>query len=302
MKSMFWPCFIVTGSLLLCCGCEATKHEDFIGSAVVEAQTYQAATTSQGTVLATYKEEGMSVGRDELIAVIDTVPLMLKLNEVLAAQAQLSQTIAAKKAEISSQNFDVKGVQREYRRITELVDKGSLPSQQKDNLQTQSDAASLRLKAGRLTLESMFKQEKTLQVQAAQLRDQLQRCYVKAPCDGVILTRYKNPGEVALPGNPLYEIGKYDTMEIDFYVTQPMLPRFKLGASVRIRLDNGNGDRKNSGIFLPAVITWISGDAEFSPKNIQTRESRNELVFKIRALAPNKDGLLKRGLPVEVWR
>ena len=283
-------------------GCEATKNEDFIGSAIVETQTYQIATTSQGMLTAVLKEEGMTARTDELVAVIDTIPLTLKLGEINAAQAQLAQTIASKRAELASQDDDRKGTEREYRRISGLVEKGSLPSQQKDKLETQSDVVKLRLKAGEYALGSLLAQEKTLQAQLSQLRDQIRRCYVKTPVTGVILTRYKSLGEVCLPGNPIYEIGKYDTMRIDFYVTQPMLPQLHLGGLVRIRLDTFSTEGNQEALFIPASICWISGDAEFSPKNIQTRESRNELVFKIRALAPNKDGSLKRGLPVEVWK
>jgi len=287
---------IVIAALL---GCEATKHKDFIGSAVVETQTCQIATTSQGMIAAVLKEEGMTVGRDELVAVIDTVPLTLKLGEIYAAQAQLAQTIAAKKAELSLQENDQKSAEREFRRIAELVEKGSLPSQQKDNLETQTDAVKIRLKAVGFALGSLLAQGKTLQAQTEQLRDQIRRCYVKAPRNGVILTRYKNQGEVCLAGNPMYEIGQYDTMRIDFYVAQPVLPEMRLGQAIRVRLDVSQKEKE---IFVPASISWIGNDAEFSPKNIQTRESRNELVFKIRALAPNKNGLLKRGLPVEVWK
>jgi HlyD family secretion protein len=279
--------------------CEATKHKDFIGSAVVEAQTYQIATTSQGMIMAALKEEGMRVQTDELVAVIDTIPLTLKMGEIVAAQAQLAQSIASKRAELSVQDNDLKGAQREFQRISQLVEKGSLPSQQKDNLETQSDAVKLRSKAIGFALGSMLAQEKTFQAQTSELRDQISRCYVKAPATGVVLTRYKNQGEVCLPGNPIYEIGKYDTVQIDFYVTQPMLPELRLGQLVRIRLDVSQKEKE---LFVPAGISWIGNDAEFSPKNIQTRESRNELVFKIRSLAPNKDGLLKRGLPVEVWK
>jgi HlyD family secretion protein len=279
--------------------CEATKHKDFIGSAVVEAQTYQIATTSQGTIMAVLKEEGMRVQAEELVAVIDTIPLTLKMGEITAAQAQLAQSIASKRADLSVQDNDVKGAQREFQRISKLVDKGSLPSQQKDNLETQSDDVKLRLKAGGFVLGSLVAQEKTFEAQAAQLRDQIRRCYVKAPATGVVLTRYKNQGEVCLPGNPMYEIGRYDTMQIDFYVPQPMLPQVHLGQAVRVRLDVSQKEKE---LFVPATISWINNEAEFSPKNIQTRESRNELVFKIRSLAPNKDGLLKRGLPVEVWK
>jgi HlyD family secretion protein len=280
-------------------GCEGTKHKDFLGSAVVDAQTFQIATTSQGAITAIMKEEGMPVAAGELVALIDTVPLTLKRGEILAAQTQLSQTIAGKRMDLATLENDKKAAEREFKRIADLVEKGSLPSQQKDNLETQSGDVSLRVKAAGYALGSLMAQEKTLQAQWAQLRDQIQRCYVRAPAAGVVLTRYKNTGEVSLPGNPIYEVGKYDTMRIDFYVTQPMLPELRLGQAVRVRLD---ASRKEAAKFAPAAISWIGSDAEFSPKNIQTRESRNELVFKIRCLAPNKEGVLKRGLPVEIWR
>ena len=269
---------------------------------MAEAQTYQIATTAQGTIVALYKEEGQNVAKGELVAVIDTVPTVLRLGELSASLAELNNSIAAKKTEVSSQESDVKGVEREYKRITTLVSQGSAPSQQKDNLETQVESSNLRVQANRTTLAALQAKINTINAQKAELLDLLSRCYVRAPASGTVLTKYKNLGEVALPGNSILEIGKYDTMQVDFYVTQPMLPSFKLGQNVRIRLDNEAPGAKEKQIFLAAQIAWISSDAEFSPKNIQTRESRNELVFKIRAMAANTNGQLKRGLPVEVWR
>lgn len=282
--------------------CSSTRSKDFIGSAVVEAQTYQIATTAQGTIVALYKDEGQQVAKGELVAVIDTVPFVLKLNEIFASLAELTNSISAKKVEVSSQESDVKGVEREYKRIATLVAQGSAPSQQKDNLETQVQSSSLRMQANKSTLSALQAKINTINAQKAELMDQVSRCYVRAPVSGTVLTKYKNLGEVALPGNSIFEIGKYDTMQIDFYVPQTMLAGFKLGLAVRIRLDDQGGANTRKETFVPAQITWISSDAEFSPKNIQTRESRNELVFKIRALAANKDGMLKRGLPVEVWK
>ena len=282
--------------------CTGTNSKDFIGSAVVEAQTYLIATTAQGTIVTLTKDEGQQVREGELVAILDTVPLILKLDEISSALAELGSTITSKKTEISSQESDVKGVDREYKRMSTLVQQGSAPSQQKDNLGTQFESSKLRVQANRSVLSSLQAKINTLNAQRAELLDQLSRCYVHSPAAGVILTKYKNLGEVALPGNPVFELGKYDTMQVDFYVTQPMLPTFKLAQSVRIRLDSEAPDKKEKETFIPALVTWMSNDAEFSPKNIQTRESRNELVFKIRAMAPNPDGLLKRGLPVEVWR
>ena len=282
--------------------CDSTNSKDFIGSAVVDAQTYQIATTAQGTITALYKEEGQRVGRGELVAVIDTVPFVLKLNELSAALAELGNTITSKKVEISSQESDVKGVDREYKRISTLVQQGSAPSQQKDNLETQFESSRLRVNANRSVLSALQAKINTINAQRAELLDQLSRCYVRAPVSGVVLTKFKNLGEVALPGNSVFEIGAYDTMQMDFYVPQTMLAGFKLGQTVRVRLDDqGSADKKKE-TFASARISWISSDAEFSPKNIQTRQSRNELVFRVRATVANSGGLLRRGLPIEVWR
>jgi HlyD family secretion protein len=301
-KRVLLVALATTASIVFCLQCSSTNSKDFIGSAVVDAQTYQIATTAQGTIVDLFKEEGQQVTKGEPVAVLDTVPLVLKLDEISASLAELTNTISSKKEEISSQESDVKGVDREYKRTSTLVQQGSAPAQQKDNLQTQYESSKLRVKANRSVLSSLQAKISTLNAQRAELLDQLSRCYVHSPASGVILTKFKNLGEVALPGNPVFELGKYDTMQVDFYVTQPMVASFRLGQAVRIRLDDEAPNQKKEQVFCPATISWISSDAEFSPKNIQTRESRNELVFKIRALAPNQNGLLKRGLPVEVWR
>ena len=102
--------------------------------------------------------------------------------------------------------------------------------------------------------------------------------------------------EAALPGRPLVEIGKTDTLWADFFVGQQQLAKFKLGQALRLRLDTGGEP-----LWIPAKLTWISTEAEFTPKGVQTREARNDLVFRARALAANPQGELKRGLPVEVW-
>ncbi len=282
--------------------CNSTNSKGFIGSAVVETRTYQIATTAQGTIVALYKDEGDRVAAGELVAILDTVPIILKLNEIMSTFAELNNTIMSKKAEISSQESDVNGVDREYKRIATLVQQGVVPSQQKDNIETQYESSKLRVQSNRSMLSGLQAKLNTFNAQRAVILDQLSRCYVRSTVSGVILTKYKNLGEVTAAANPLFELGKYDTMQVDFYITQPMLPSFAVGASVRIRVDNEVPGQKDKQIFLPAVITWISNDAEFSPKNIQTRESRNELVFKIRAMAPNQNNLLKRGLPVEIWR
>jgi len=284
-------------------GCDRAAKNGFLGSAVVEIRTWQVSSAVAGQIAAVYKEEGDRVEAGELLAVIDTVPLTLKGRELAALYVELNQQLAAKASELSAGATDVEGLKREVDRISGLADRGSVPSQQRDNLKTQHESASRKMKAAELALAGFAARRKVLDAQQAQLDDQVRRCYIRSAQAGSILTRYRSAGELAGPAFPLYELGAGDTVEIDFFVPQPALSGLVAGGTVRIRLD-AQPDRTDTEKEknVNATITWISDNAEFSPKNIQTRETRNELVFKVRARAANGDGLLKRGLPVEVWK
>jgi HlyD family secretion protein len=298
----YLPLVGALAALALVCGCAGKTSKDFIGSAVAQSQTYQVATTAQGNIVALYSDEGLPVKAGDVLAIVDTVPTLLRREELKQSTAQQEAGIAAKRAEIKSNEVDLAGAEREYKRAADLVAKGSLPGQQADNLQTVLESAKLKIEANRKTLEALLDGAQASRVRIAQLNDQLSRSYVKAPAAGVVLTRYRNLGEVVGPGNPLFEVGAFDTLTVDFFVPQTMLALVKYGQPVRIRLDSEGAAGRSKEIFVAGVITWVSDEAEFSPKNIQTRESRNELAFRVRATVPNPQGLLKRGLPVEVWR
>jgi HlyD family secretion protein len=281
-------------------GCAGRTDPDFIGSAVVEAQTYQVTSLVQGRLAGLYKQEGQPVEAGELLAVVDTITFILQLQEAEGGLAELTAGKRARENEIKAAQAEIRGLERDYARIEPLVKEGSLPPQQGDKLASALDAARLKLSAGKDMLLSLAGKQQGLEARIAQIREQLRRCYLRAPASGRVLTRYKNPEEAAAPGQPVYEIGKEDTLQVDFFVPQAMLADIKYGQTVRLRIDSRNADEE--GVHIPASVSWIGHEAEFSPKNIQTRESRNELVFRVRALAANKDGMLKRGLPVEVWK
>ena len=282
--------------------CTKKQDPNFLGSAVIESRTYQIAGMSQGMVIDVYKQEGAPVESNELLAIIDTVPIMLRLAEVGAGFSELEQMVAAKRAEKAALEVEIRGLAREFGRIGELADKGSVPVKQKDDLGTKVKSANQKLNAARHMLKSLEEKKHTLEANRALLADRLAKCYLRAPSKGIVVSRYKNPGEVVGPGMPVLEVATFDTLYADFFVPQPVLAELAYGQNVRIRIDTRDENGKDSEQFVPAVISWISAEAEFSPKNIQTRESRNELVFKVRAQAANPDGILKRGLPVEVWK
>jgi HlyD family secretion protein len=290
------------GAVYLCV-CDRAAEKGFLGSAVVEVETYQVTTTVAGQIVALYKDEGQAVDSAAVIAVIDTIPLTLSLREIAANTAELRQQISSQQSNVESAKSDLRGAKREYDRIRALADKGSAPTQQKDGLQTQYESGQYREKSQGQILAGLLARRDALAAREAELRDQLRRCYVTSPCKGTVLTRYRNIGEVAGPAAPIFEMGRYDSVQVDFYVPQPLLADLGAGSPVRIRLDRGRTTKdRSTERFVPAVVSWLSDDAEFSPKNIQTRESRNELVFRVRAVAANAERLLKRGLPVEVWR
>jgi HlyD family secretion protein len=291
---------VLTGLALCALGCnQLQNNKDFLGSAVVESRTWLVATTAAGPILAMNRDEGQPVARGELLAVIDTVPLALQKQEVIAGMSELAASISSQEAQNKSLATDVAGTEREFGRASQLAKQGSATEQLRDNLGTQLQATQLKLMASKHMISSLQAKDKGLIIRRRQIEEQLRRCYVTAPANGVVLTRYRNAGEVAAPGNPLFEVGAFDTLYADFFVPQTMLASVKYGQQVRVRID---GEKKGAELFLPATVAWIGSEAEFSPKNIQTRQSRNELVFRVRATIPNVNGTLKRGLPVEVWR
>jgi HlyD family secretion protein len=299
MKSTVFIQYALLSLLLI--QCTKTNNVDFLGSAVIESTTIQVATTAQGFISALSKEEGDQVKSAETLAIIDTIPLVLKKQELLTGREELFSSVKAKQQEIGSIKSDIEGLEREFKRIDGLAKSGAVPTQQRDNLKTQLESTQLRLKAQQETLKSISDKDAGIIARIEQLVDQLNRCFVTAPKNGYICTKYRNVNEVIGPGNPLYELCTYDTVYADFFVPQPVLGSLKLGQPLKVRIDMPKqGD--SSAVFIPGILTWISDQAEFSPKNIQTRESRNELVFRMRCTIANSNGTLKRGLPVEIWR
>jgi HlyD family secretion protein len=117
---------------------------------------------------------------------------------------------------------------------------------------------------------------------------------VKVPLSGIILEKYAQVGELAVPGKPLYKMANVDSLILRVYASEPQLSQVKLGKSVRVMIDAPGGIRE-----LTGIVEWVSSDAEFTPKIIQTREERVKLVYAVKVRVPN-DGSLKIGMPGEI--
>ena len=146
------------------------------------------------------------------------------------------------------------------------------------------------------TTGSLNRQMDAAEIERWQVVDQLRKCHVKSPIGGIVLDKYAEAGEYVTPGKPLFKIADVSDMTLRAYVTAPQLTSLKIGQQVKVYADLGDdGSHEYQG-----VLTWIADKAEFTPKTIQTRDERANLVYAVKVKVKNADRLLKIGMYGEV--
>ena len=248
-----------------------------------------------GKILEMNIEEGDSVKGGAVLGQIDTVQLWLKKRQILATvralearRPELRKQIAAIEEQISVQT-------REKERIERLLKAGAATGKQLDDINASISILTKQLDAQRSSLANtsggLTEDASALMIQADQLDDQLKRSRITSPITGTILTKYAEAGEVTGAGKPLFKIANMDRMILKAYITSDILTQVKQGQSVKVYADFGEeGSREYEG-----KIVWISDKAEFTPKTIQTKDERANLVYAVK-IAVKNDGYLKIGM------
>jgi HlyD family secretion protein len=196
--------------------------------------------------------------------------------------------------QINSISIQIQNAEREYKRISSLLNDGAATGKQKDDIE-----GSLHLlKAQRKALESqkatLYAEKKGINVQIAQLEDQVKKSRIINPIEGIVLQQYKRQGEIVGPGQAIYKVANMDQLILRAYVSGYQLSELSLGAKLKVRIDAGDEIKELSG-----EVRWIASEAEFTPKIIQTREERVNLVYAVKVAVEN-DGSLKIGMPGEI--
>ena len=142
---------------------------------------------------------------------------------------------------------------------------------------------------------SLSHQSIGIEAQLAQIEDQIKNSIIVSPIKGTVLTKYAEPGEYAAPGRALFKVANVEDMKLRAYITADQLTGLKIGQQVKVYADQGKDDRKE----YDGTVTWISDKAEFTPKTIQTRDERANLVYAIKVSVKN-DGMIKKGMYGEV--
>lgn len=264
-------------------------------SGTFEATEIIVSSQATGTLLAFNVEEGQEVKAGASIGFVDTVQLVLRKKQLEAS----IQAVQARKPEVNVQlaalEQQIATARTEKRRVENLVKANAANQKQLDDLNAQIEVLNKQLTATRSTLESgnngLNKESSALNIQIDQLNDQLRRCYISSPIDGTVLVKYAEAGELALPGKSLFKVADLSKMILRVYVTADQLAKLKVGQTVDVNAEMGTSDNK----AYQGTVTWISAKSEFTPKTIQTRDERANLVYAVKVAVVN-DGSLKMGM------
>jgi HlyD family secretion protein len=279
--------------LLLLAACRNGPVPDAYGN--FEATEVVVSAETSGQIHRFTPVEGMRLERGAVVALIDTTQLSLEQRQLAAQRA----AAGARRSEVGEQ-LVVLEVQREiarrsYERTRRLHDQQAATAQQLDAAEREYRALAAQMEAVRAQRRSVGLDAAATGARVEQVRDRLAKSSVANPQAGTVLAIYARAGEVVQPGQPLYKIADLDTLVLRAYVTGSQLASVRLGGPVQVRVDRGN-----TLVTIPGTVTWVSPTAEFTPTPIQTRDERADLVYAVKIRVPNRDGVLKIGMPGDV--
>ena len=276
-----------------------SDENNFDASGSFEAEETIISAEATGTILQFDIEEGQVLQAGQYIGYIDSVQLHLRkkqLEEQIKAVLSSRPDISAQLAALQEQ---LRTAEREQQRYMNLRKEGAGTQKQMDDINAQVEVLKKQIAAQQSSLgissQSISVQTEPLKVQMEQVSDQLTKCKIVNPVNGTILTKYAEAKEVAAPGKPLYKIADVSVVFLRAYITGNQLSQIKLGQKVKVFTDDGPDKYKEH----LGTISWISDKAEFTPKTIQTKEERANLVYAIKIKVTN-EGALKIGMYGEV--
>jgi len=287
---------ILITALLLAC---SNGNGDFDATGTFESEEVIVSSEAMGKLLKFDVEEGMILKQDQVVGLVDTTQLYLKkkqlestIRSVLSKQPDIPKQLAAIQEQIAT-------AEREKIRIENLVSSDAATTKQLDDINSQLDLLNKQYDATKssltITKQGMRSETLPLIAQVEQIQDQINKSIIRNPIDGTVLTRYAMQDEVTSNGKALYKIADLSEMILRAYINGDQLGQVKLDQKVKVFVDKGDGEQKE----LDGEIYWVSSKSEFTPKTIQTKDERANLVYAIKVKVKN-DGYLKIGMYGEI--
>lgn len=285
---------IIMGIVAVACLTACSEKSDFDATGTFEAVDVIVSSEASGRILSFDAAEGMSVSRGEMLGVVDSVQLHLQRRQLKAQQAALLSSRPDIQKQVTSLREQIAKQRSEQTRVENMLRDGAATIKQLDDIQAQIRILEGQLTAMLSTLNSnsatIESNVEALEAQIALLDDRIEKCRIVSPIDGTVLLKYVEAGELATPGKPLMKIADLNNIYLRAYFTSDQLADIALGDTVTVTADFG-GDEL---IDYTGRIAWISAESEFTPKSIQTKDSRANLVYAVKIYVEN-DGRIKIG-------
>jgi HlyD family secretion protein len=310
MKKLFFTVTAVTA--LIIAGCNGNGN-GFDASGTFEADEVIVSSELAGKILSFNVKEGMQLSKDSVIGMVDATNINLQQQQVEASINALNQKtsdvtpqVQLLQNQLAVQQSQLDNMLHEKTRIENLIKADAATGKQLDDINAQIDVVKKNMNVTQQQINvqknniatqnrSILSEAEPLRKRIAQLKDQEQRANIVNPVNGTVITKYAEAGEVTAAGKALYKIADLSELNLRAYVTGVQLPIIKLGQQVKVMIDEGEKKYKE----YSGTIAWISDKAEFTPKTIQTKEERANLVYAIKVRVKN-DGFLKIGMYGEV--
>ena len=250
---------------------------------------------SAGRILSFDIEEGQRVEAGVRVGCIDTVQLYLTMRQLQATAGSVLESRPDIDMQVQALKEQLRTLEREKERVSRLLADGAATRQQMDDISARTEVARVQLDAMKSSLQSSVSsldaQETSIRMQIAQIEDRLAKCRIVSPVSGTVLTKYAEAGETVVSGKPLFKVADMDRVFVRAYFTTAQLASLSVGDKVTVIPDDGTASPKE----YEGTVTWISDEAEFTPKNIQTRDERADLVYAVKVSLVN-DGNLRLGM------
>lgn len=289
MKTFIRP----IAAFLLLTGCADTQ--EYAASGTFEATEVTVSAEATGRILDLRFEEGDSLRAGEQVGSIDSVQLYLQRLMLMRQRSSVESNRPDVDSQVAAIRAQIDKAQQERNRVERLLEDGAATTKQLDDIVSQINVLNSQLDASLSTLNnsvtSIDENASAIDLQIAQVEDQLTKCRISSPIDGLVLAKYVEAGELASPGRPIMKVADMERLYLRSYFTSDQLAGLQLGQEVTVVADFGADQQ----FEYPGKVTWISSESEFTPKSIQTRNSRANLVYAVK-IAVQNDGRLKIGL------
>lgn len=283
--------------ILVSTSCEQPKAD---ATGVFEARTVTVSSEVNGRILSLGVKEGDKITADQELALIDTLQYSIQKRQLQASRQTLNQTTVNTSVQTGAIKVQIEQLEREKQRVENLIAVGAATKRQKEQIETQINALKKQIEAAGETIgntnnvTSGHKDVNKIQIEA--LDQMLDRCHIKAPLSGTVMSTFAEVGEVTGAGHPLLKISNLEDVWLMAYFPGSKLAEIELGQKVKVKtLYGGDSEKEYEG-----TITWIASESQFTPKSVPTSDERANIVYAVK-IAIKNDGKVRPGLSGEVW-